>query len=264
MKADLHFHPCFFNKGAGFQFTQWRTPHLKRIIEKALEKKIELLTITSCSTYNHFDPRWYETLHELEDVEKYEFEQIPQGIKIKGKNLYIFHGQELKTDKADLNVLFAQQRVPIDKTKGKLENVLDAAKDSGDNVLIGINELSRSELTEKEIRDLYEKGKIHFIEIYNSMDSRENNDYAHRISLTTKIPGIAVSDSHTLNDMAKAYTDFSIQGTPSLRELPLKIKEALENQDYTVFRGNCSWVSKELYLARLSEAIIKFKLGILK
>ena len=170
MKADLHFHPCFFNRGAGFQFTQWKAPTLKEILNTASSKKVDILTITSCSTHEHVDPRWYEHISEIDEIKDYNFKILNQKLKAtkEGQNLiYIFHGQELKTDKADLNILFAEERVRMKGTKGKIESVIDAAKNSGDEVLIGINQLSRCMLTEKELREFYETGKVNFLEYYN-------------------------------------------------------------------------------------------------
>lgn len=281
MKTDLHFHPSFFNRRAGFQLTEWRVPRLKEIVRKAFRKNLDMLAITSCSTSEHIDPRWEEYLRELEEkgLGTYSIETLPQGLRIGHKGLtntlYLIHGQELKTDKWDVNVLFASQRVPIANSNGKFGYIIDAANDSGENVLVGLNEIGRKrgkDLSEdcRIILDLYDKGKLHFIESYNAMDFVKNNNYARAIADSTALPGIAVSDGHRLVDMARASTTFDGVGM-TLRDyggdfngLVSRIKSDLKDRVFRTHEKPCSLISKGLYFARLSEAVVKSRLGLLR
>ena len=257
MKADLHFHPSFFSRGDKPHFTERKTPSLEEIAEKAKELDISLLTITSCSTENWIDKRWDRYMEDPWKGVLMGGNRISsQAIKFDGTR-YLIHGQELKTDRGDVNVLFAEARIPIEKSKGDFYYIIDAANDSGKNVLVGVNQLSRCTVPEAKLIELYKDEKIHFLESWNSMDSRWNNKKAQKIEEMTDIPGIAVSDGHRLQDMAKAYTLINGELHPgmSYSDVAKFVKQKINTRDYQSVKGKTSLIGKGLYLARLVNAI---------
>jgi len=267
MKADLHFHPSFFSRGDISHITERTTPSLAEIEKQAVKTGLDLLTITSCSWAEHIDKRWETYMQEIASTSKQIPNQFlcPQAIRFTAKTLqgdyliYLIHGQELQTNKGDLNVLFADKRVPIEKTKGDFYETIQAAKDSGDNILIGVNQLSNCHIPLMEMSELHEHGKIDFVESWNSMDFEKNNKYAQRFETETIIPGIAVSDGHRLEDMANAciITDEPYHLTiGTYQELAKLVKWKLETKGYINIGGKTPLKGKALYLARLANAII--------
>lgn len=265
MKADLHFHPSFFSRGDKPHFTERKTPSLDEIIATMYQRELELITITSCSTSGHIDKRWDAYLNNLDKKNLNVTQLSNQGLFLKNNSnqIYLIHGQELQTNKGDINVLFAEKRVPIEKSKGDIFYILDAAKDQGENVLIGINQVSKCSLTPNEIRELYEKGKIDFLESYNSFDFPKNNKHAENLSQNLGIPGIAVSDGHRLKDLGEAYIKFNsdkLTSQDNYNDLGKEIKELIKTNNFTKHIGSCSNFSRFLYLAKMSEHIIRSKL----
>ncbi len=276
MKADLHFHPSFFSRGIKPPITERKIPSLAEIERKALNSKLDLLTITSYSRVEHIDKRWDAYMQELKTASEQfpnEFvspqtNKLPQAIRFTAKTLqgdypiYIIHGQEIQTNKGDVNVLFAEKRVPVENSKGDFYWIVDVAKDSGENVLIGLNQLSNFHLPLMKIKELYEHGKIDFVESWNSMDFKKNNQYAQRAEKETQIPGIAVSDGHRLEDMARAFitTDEHYLTTGTYSELARFIKLKLETRAYTNVKGKTNLVGKILYTTKLIHAFLNHKL----
>ena len=255
MKADLHFHPGFFGRGEKSHVTERTTPSLEDIEKKAFDLGLSLLTITSCSSKNWIDRRWEAYMNEIEESAESRI-LSPQAVRF-SPLLYIIHGQELKTDRGDVNVLFAEKKVPIE-SDGNFYRVIDAAKDCGENVLIGLNQLSNCTIFPSELIKLYEKRKIDFIESWNSMDSKKNNLEAQAIENLSRIPGIAVSDGHRLRDMGKAYTSINGEVHPGMNysDLAKFVNEKIITKDYQSVKGKTSLIGKGLYLARLGNAIL--------
>lgn len=266
MIADLHFHPSYFNARVGFQLTQWTVPTLKEIVDKAREKNVSILTITSGSNYKRTDARWEDYRYELQlhsglkGYDHYAFgDALEVCYKTTGTKIYIFHGQELETDRGDINVLFAEKRIGIKGSRGKFNYIIDAAKDSGDDVLIGINCPTRFK-SKEDILQLYIEGKIHFLETHNAMETKKNNRRAKKMIEGTEysvIPRIAVSDGHRLEDMAIAYTKFNFSFNGSSEELKKIISYAIKNKEFSTHEGECGYLSKFLCFARMAEATIK-------
>ncbi len=256
MKADLHFHPSFFSYGDKPHITEWNYPTLNKIILNAYEKEIDVLTITSCSSKNSIDKRWDNYMKDLMGYDNIKnYARFDCYFDNKPRFIYFFHGQEFKTDKGDLNILFAEQRVPIEKSNGKFEYVVDSARDSGENVLIGINQVGKSKLRKEEIKGLYDTGKIDFIESYNSMDLKKNNDCAGLIAKETGIPGIVVSDGHRLEDLGKSYIKFSSESNiKSPKNLGKLVKEKIRKNDFFNVENPLPLSSKILYMSRLINA----------
>ena len=262
MKADLHFHPSFFSRGDKPHITELRTPSLDEIEQKAFDSDIDVLAITSCSWPKHIDKRWNEYLKEAE-AKSPTYREILSDQAILStredsrKMVYIIHGQELQTNKGDINVLFADQRVPIEKTSGKLEEVISAARDSGNNVLIGINQVRKCKLSPQELKELHQYGEIDFLESYNSLDINLNNGYAKKTSKKTEIPGIAVSDGHRLSDMGRAYIQTnSLIPILSYKGLARFMKEKINSKKFKNVEESSSLSSRFLYAARLANAVL--------
>lgn len=267
MKADLHFHPSFFSRGDKPHITEKTTPSLVDIRVKALYTGMDLIAITSCSNSEHIDKRWEAYMQEAEKCimyfggKKLDSQVLILG-NIPSSMTYLIHGQEFKTNKGDINVLFAEQRIPIENSNGGFYWLLDSARNCGENTLIGINQLSKCKLTPKELRELYEKGKIDFLESYNSMDFEKNNQYAKKVSDEKQIPGIAVSDGHRLEDMARAYIRAGEGYLPdaTYAELAKYVKNAIKSRSFENIQEKTPLKGKALYLARLANAMFFPKL----
>ncbi len=278
MKADLHFHPSFFSPKTAYSWlknlpgrfehvTERRTPSLYEVAAKAVEN-LDLLAVTSCSSKDHQDLRWQEYQRQAQQSERTFELRHPQMIVFHTGNtpvsgyepgvIYLIHGQELKTDVGGLNVLFAEQNVPIQKTDGTLEEVLRAARDSGDNVLIGINELSRFQRRPAEIELMYEDGKIDFLEMWNALAILKWNLESYEIAEKTHLPRIAVSDAHRIHDVGSAhiYNSATLPNDLTYEKLAKKISQDIRTQNFGLHEGEIPFSGKALYSIRLGEAIL--------
>lgn len=284
LKADLHSHPSFFSHGyiskwalkilGREHLTEKRTPTIEDILLQARKKGVELLAITSCSSPAHQDKRWESYVREASKYsKKFQVDTNKQRITARPNSpnpIQLIHGQELKTNQGDLNVLFAEKFVPILNSNGDIYYLIDAAKDSGESVLVGINQVSKCKIPARQLGKLHKQGKIDFLETYIPLDTRRNNGFAMRISEETGIPGIAVSDSHRIEDIASASTIFPGINPEELKnytELSKAIKTQLkgkEFKDYIHCIGNDfkKTSSRVLYGIRLLEAIARGKLGL--
>lgn len=262
MDADLHFHPSFSSTPT---WLERKIPRIEDIAEAAIQKNIGLLAVTSCSNAVHRDKRWEDFMTQVYDVKNHDMVILSQkAIKVSRRiknsierDVVIIHGQEFKTDRGDVNVLFAERDVPLRESLSQFPNadfnyLLDAARDCGDYVLIGLNEVARSSLTEREIINLYNERRIDFIESFNSMESRKNNFYSQRLAKRENIPGIAVSDGHRLEDIGTSYTVFH---SHNLRENPAVMAEVIKSGSFYPVEASCSKTGKALYAARLANAI---------
>lgn len=254
MNADLHFHPSFFGYGDKPHITEREYPTIEQIVKTAFKKGIDVLAITSCSTYEHIDRRWENYMQSFgkdKNVQNIKVDNLSNSDK---SFLYIFHGQEFKTEKADLNVLFAEKRIPVEKSNGNFCYLLDAARDSGDNVVITLPHPAReNKLTPEEIRFIYDKNMIHALESYDALNTKKNNEEARVLSINLKIPGIAVSDGHRLEDLGNAYTNFFIKPENEL-DIPFEIKKIIEHKNFERIEHPSPLSSKILYLSKLINA----------
>jgi hypothetical protein len=262
MDADLHFHPSFSSSPT---WLERKIPRIEDIAEAAMDNNIGLLTVTSCSNAVHRDKRWEDLMIQIWDLKNQDMVILSsKAIKVSKKvkhpyerDVVIIHGQEFKTDRGDVNVLFAERDIPLRESlsqfpKADFRYLLDAARNYGEHVVIGLNEVMRSSLSDKEIRDLYERGKIDFIESFNSMETWKNNFDSDMLAARLNIPGIAVSDGHRLEDMGASYTIFK---SNDLREDPAAMAEAIRNNNFYPVERSCSLQSMALYAARLGNAI---------
>lgn len=279
VKADLHFHPGFYGAGHPWRLTEWKAPTTRDVVQTAWDRGIEVLAITSCVNAYSNDGRWEEHM-KGSYPHNFSVSHLPQGAIFTdlddysvNRSVYLFHGQEFKTDKLDVNVMFAERLVPRKESQrvpGKVDfnYLLDAARDSGDNVLIavppkalGLSEIDRGkDISMEELIDLYEEGKVDCLEAYNAMAPATENDKASRLLRILEIPGIAVSDGHRLADLGRSYTEFQLKG--SHESFPKQIREKIRNSEFKVCEKPLSSISKGLYLARLAEAIGRNKISI--
>ena len=157
-----------------------------------------------------------------------------------------------------MNVLFAEKRVEIEKSNGNFYYIIDAAKDCGKNVLIGLNELNKCAISLPELKKLYNQEKIHFVESWNSLDFKKNNLEAQAIAEITGIPGIAISDGHRLEDMGKAHIIINSENTPQMNysDLAKFVKEKITTKNYQSVKGKTSIIGKGLYLSKLANAVL--------
>jgi len=264
IKADLHYHPSFFTNCQHPRLSEKRAPTLDEIVRLASKRGIDVLAITSCSNYSARDNRWKDYFGKDEPFHNYS-----RG----NKNILFVRGQEFKTDKLDVNVLFAEGTISPEgstsqKSKFDFYCTLDAAKNAGDNVVVLVQNypfgLTRSDcgskINPRILEKLYESGKIDGIEAYNSMDPI-------MVSSTRNIPGIAVSDGHSLNDLGWAYTKFVIPLTEGYQNPELtmeQIKDRIRTNNFDTFKRSLPMSSKLAYTLKLSEAIIRAKFSSFK
>lgn len=274
MKADLHFHPSFFSKGDKGRILepQWARPTLAKLEEKALEKGIDILAVTSCSHDRNTDRRWEAYMKEAEENKDGSMTILgPQGIRCQAlgdkvsQPIYIIHGQQIKTDKAELNVLFADEQIYVEGTGAKFNDVLKMARDSGENVLVGLSSPYKAEMAPSDMRTLYRAEQIDFLEAYDSMARIGCNAYAEKLSEKTGIPGIAISNGHRLADMGSALIkndEPQYLKTMSYQQLAKFTGNMIANKDFGRERFPVSTTSKGIFLARLINCELSNKLGI--
>lgn len=266
MNADLHFHPSFFSYGDKNHLTERNYPNLEQICKTAFKKGIDVLTITSCSSRDHIDRRWYNYMNDLKDYNRIKSTRISENcarfecdFDVEPHTIYIYHGQEFKTYQGDLNVIFAEKRISIEKCGGNFYELINMAKDSGENVLVTIPNPSRlDQSTIINSKFWYNFQKIDAFESYDSLDFSSNNNKSSYLSDNLKIPGIAVSDGHRLKDLGKSYISFECKEQDGL-ELPRIIKERIKNNQFTKIEKSSSNISRLLYGLRLTEAILSKK-----
>ena len=283
MKADLHFHPSHFDEP---HITEWKIPTIKDIFKKAFKKNINLLTITSCSDYVTRDKRWKKLEKEydhtfslgifcdgmLQSLEinpnmymlNFSQDMHPTPEDILYYKLIITHGQEIVTDKGDINVLFAEKYIDLKPSerefpKADFKYALNSAKDSGENVVITIPHPTwRNSLSEKELKELFEEGKIDALETFDSLLPQKYNTSAKNLAKKINIPGIAVSDGHRISDLGKSYIHFRHIGYNGLKDyydnLAKGIKEAMRKEEFVTYEQSCPNISRGLYVLRGTEA----------
>ncbi len=253
--ADLHFHPSFFSRGDKGHITEWGTPSLVKIVDRARREGLRILAITSCSSKDHTDKRWNAYYDEIGSVPGAKaFGSM--AIKVEGdKPLYIVHGQQIKTNEGDVNILFANERIPVENSGGNFEYVLNAARDLGDNTLITIPHPSRSPALMVKLKE--SSHSVDAIESFSGLDSARSNARSEAIAEEYGLPGIAVSDGHRLPDMARGYVGFySGINTKDYDELGKTLKRLVREKNFSNIKTPCSMLSKGLFLARLANAVL--------
>jgi hypothetical protein len=257
MKADLHFHPSFFS-GNKFHISEpFGMPSLDKIVDKAAERDISLLTITSCSNAVYRDKRWDDYTKKFGKSQS-----LIYGKTRKHDEITICHGQEFKTDKHDVNVIFADRIIPVKESskvpdKVDFNYLLDSARDYGQNVIIaipaksfGLTKQDRGDdLTEEELRELYEKRKFDVLEVYDAMAPWFITEQSAKIASNLMIPRFGISDGHRLEDLGKNYIE--IFGVKYISDIAQKIKSG----KYLIHEDSLSLISKGLYTIRLASSI---------
>jgi len=269
-RADLHFHPSFMDPQGLPMKTEKTAPSLRAVVEKAYEKGLNIVTITSCDNAVAVDPRW--------DAYRGDTLIVP-GFKVayKGKNeigyvdpdggeLHIVHGRELKTDKGDMNVLFSQRKIPLKASSSDPELLdfdytLQGTLDSGDKPLILMSAGQNLGLKRKEIIDLYDDCKIDGLEAWDGMDSERNNEDNIVYAKGMGVPAAVVSDGHDLASLGVAGMSFNldVEGRGKARFLDMsdKLVDKLREGDFNAWFGVCSPTSKALYKVRFFEHVTR-------
>ena len=273
IKADLHAHHSFVGldrKSLLIEKIERRIgvekkPSLKNIIKQIEKTDLDLVAITSCSDCQDIDRRWDAVISNIKNCEEdYEIslERDNRYLSVKNKDskrIYLFHGQEFKTDKWDVNVLFAETMIPIVKSKGKFEYLIEASKDCGDNVIVTIPHPARGirlldDSAKKLLIKLYEERRIDAIEGHDALEINKNNENSKYLAGELKMPYIAVSDSHCLNDTGRAYTEFEIDKWKDYGGIIKEIGEKIRKKEFSVFEGRCPQTSRMRYIAKAMEA----------
>ena len=274
MKANLEFHPSFFSKGDRPHLTEWSQPSLSEIAKTGVINCLDILAITSCVNAEHKDKRWENYFEEKATgfIERLNW-NTHQGMRFRNplanKTLYLIHGQEFKTDKGDVNILFADKTLDATKIPSRtganfggllidFDYLLDAAQDSGENPLV-LYYPRGDELSILKLRELYQQGKLHALISYNGMEGRRKQKEIKEKVKSIGVPGIAVSDGHRLADMqsriilrTKSRPDFKYHELGGIvrRELDEGEERGYKNIEIPVSR-----FSQAFYLARLANAI---------
>ena len=279
MKADLHFHPSVFAKGDKPHLSERKIPTLFNIEDMMVEKDIDILTITSCSSKDNIDPRWenhrydkeIHPIYQPKDLSEFYVIRFSQNHRDKKSGKMeslklILHGQEFKTSRGDINVIGALERIPVEKSEGNLFWLLDAARDRGNEVIVTIPHPGRGlQLTSNELVELYEQGKIDALESYDSLDTIRGNKRSLQISLSTQLPGISVSDGHRLTDLGRSYIDVDLSfdyhfSNPNESFIQQYIsfikgfKEKIRSGNFESIRNPSPFSSRVLYMTKMVNA----------
>ncbi|MFH1501255.1 MAG: hypothetical protein ABIE22_04895 [archaeon] len=221
--SDLHFHPGFFTPDPRISRLLDPIVRLQQIVELATKKGLGILAVTSHSYPEHIDRRWNYYLENGINIPGFLVEElganehIPQALLYAPKNpnfqnnLYLLHGQEINTGQGDINIIGASCRIPVEKARSRgLEYFADMAHYvGGENVTVLVAHPARCSLPTESLRDLYNRGKIDGLEVFSALEWSWNNRKAWEMSVKAfGLPGIAVSDGHSLPDMAAAFTIF--------------------------------------------------------
>ncbi|HVA87361.1 MAG TPA: PHP domain-containing protein [Candidatus Saccharimonadales bacterium] len=150
--------------------------------------------------------------------------------------LTIIVGEEVKTANGDLICLFLTRPVPPGRPVGE---TIAAVRDQGG--LVGIphpfDRFRNSVLREEGLASL--AGLVDWVEAYNARLLGNGNERAAAFARVNDLPGIAVSDAHSLLEVGVAYT--VMNGNPGT---PEGLREALATAEMIV--GRASYVTRAL------------------
>jgi len=297
LKADFHSHHCFWDpdklggyydlekrKYATFPEIKMegRAPIMRELLDLAFSRGINFFTITSCRHQQQEDKRW--DYFKRDYVIGYDSEGIGEnGMRFRlpgdfGGEIYVFHGQELKTDRGDVNILFAEKQIPIipskcDSMNASFYETLRAARDCGDHTIVSLCHPSRrGDLRWEEIKRLYEGERIDCVEAFDGMNLPWRNRQAIRDAEDVEIPWLAVSDGHRPCDLGKAYIEMNVPDcfNPEIigkedndySDFRSQVHNNVRNGKFKQVKGYCSPLSQALYVLRLKESIAIRKKGL--
>jgi hypothetical protein len=127
--------------------------------------------------------------------------------------LHVIVGEEIRTSDGDLIALFLDEAVPSGLTARQT-----IARVRAQGGLVGIphpfDRFRGSLLRESALLGIVDE--VDWIETYNARLVGGGNDRAAELARERGIPGVAVSDAHSIMEVAVAYT--SLEGDPSSPE----------------------------------------------
>ena len=129
------------------------------------------------------------------------------------KGLSVIVGEEVKTREGDLICLFLERAIEPGQTA---DETIAAAREQG--ALVGIphpfDRLRRSVLLEEGMATL--GTKVDWVETHNARLIGRGNERAAAFAREHGLPGVAVSDAHSILEVGVAYT--ALDGDPSTPE----------------------------------------------
>lgn len=150
--------------------------------------------------------------------------------------LTVIIGEEVKTANGDLICLFLERAVPPGRSAA--ETIADVRAQGG---LVGIphpfDRFRNSVLRDDSLASL--AALVDWVEIYNARLVGGGNDKSAEFARANDLPGIAVSDAHSVLEVAVAYT--VLTGDPSS---PAGLRAAL--QSASVVPGRASYALRAL------------------
>ena len=134
--------------------------------------------------------------------------------------LTVLIGEEVKTRDGDLVCVFLEEAIPPGMSA---EETIAAAREQG--ALVGIphpfDQLRGSLLRDERLHSL--GASVDWVETHNARVVGRGNEQAAAFAGEHMLPGVAVSDAHSILEVAVAYT--ALDGDPST---PTGLKAALE------------------------------------
>lgn len=126
------------------------------------------------------------------------------------ETLTVLVGEEVKTADGDLICIFLERAIPPGLSA---QETIDAAREQG--ALVGLphpfDRLRRSVLVEESMAAL--GGIVDWVETHNARVIGRGNEHAAAFAAEHGLPGVAVSDAHSVLEVGVAYT--ALDGDPS-------------------------------------------------
>jgi predicted metal-dependent phosphoesterase TrpH len=127
--------------------------------------------------------------------------------------LTVIVGEEVKTTDGDLICVFLEQAIEPGMSA---EETIAAAREQG--ALVGIphpfDRFRRSVLMDDRMASL--ATKVDWVETHNARAIGRGNEHAAAFAAENRLPGVAVSDAHSILEIGVAYT--ALDGDPSTPE----------------------------------------------
>lgn len=223
-KIDLHSHPHFFDPVNGAKKRFAHVPNLLQIVNHYFTlPEIAVVAITACHPEKgREDRRWQEYMKEMGSLEPfYEIAlNFREGwLKIRAKKeiegntpqeIVLVYGQQVRTsterELADINVVCAPNIIEAEKPLA--ESVKEAKGQGGLVFLSNVGAVNGVGL--QEAADLMESGlNIDGIEGFDASSSPNINTEREILTLAHNIKSIAVSNSHSYKEAARASIETS-------------------------------------------------------
>lgn len=226
------------------------SPSLEKIAERAVRQDLDMVVLRSYSHPAGTDNRWNSYVSELSAFSK-TLHNLGYGVisfkspSRKDRPLYLVHGEGLKTNQGDIQVLFAKNQIGTRHPELYTEDfeflINEARKQP--QVLITASK------PYKWNRHALEQ--VDAIEVHNGLDTEENNRESQAIALEMNKPGIIVSNSKCLLDLGKSFTTIPLNNNNPkaydylIQVFALAVKRNLKNPNPTGRRAT----------SRLSQAV---------